>query len=92
MPSTGFFVGTCFAALAIVVGSCVVFIEFRDHTAHYLEPVLGVVLGVAMLILVFLAERPQSRKLIRAIRNSVLVLFGVVLVIALFLILVGPLH
>lgn len=32
LPGVGFFVATCFAALAIVSGAGLIFVEYRNHT------------------------------------------------------------
>jgi hypothetical protein len=86
-------VATCFAALAIVSGAGLVFIEYRDHTFQFLGPAVMSAVGIALLFLAFFAEkRGRGHKIVVGLRNSVLVLFGITLLVLLAFLLIRPFH
>jgi hypothetical protein len=93
LPGIGFFVATCFAALAIVSGAGLIFIEYRDHTNQFLGPAVMSAVGIALLVLAFFAEkRGRGHKIFVGLRNSILVLFGIVLLVLLAFLLIRPFH
>jgi hypothetical protein len=93
LPGPGFFVATCFAALAIVGGAGALFVESRDHTNHFLGPGVMLSIGIALLAITILAEKPgRARRIIVGLRNSFIGLFAVAVVLVLLLAFIGPFH
>ena len=93
VPSAGFFLATCFAAIAIVCGAGGIFLEIRDHTNHFSGLAVGLSVGIALLALTFLGEKPgRARRIIVGLRNFLIVLLAVTVVLGLLLALIGPLH
>jgi len=88
-----FYVATCLAALAIVGGAGGIYLEFRDHTKQYVAPAIGLSIGIALIALAFLGEKTgRNRRIVIGLRNSLIFIFVAVIVLALLLILLGPLH
>jgi len=88
-----FYVATCFAALAIIGGAGGIYLEFRDHTNQYVEPAIVLSIGIALIALAFLGEKPgRSHRIVIGFRNSLIVMFVAVIVLTLLVILIGPLH
>jgi hypothetical protein len=93
LPSAGFFVATCFAALAIIGGAGALFVEFRDHTNQFLGPAVMLSVGIALLVLAVLSENHgRAHRIVVGLRNSVVVLFALAVVLVLLLIFIGPFH
>ncbi|HEV2305544.1 MAG TPA: hypothetical protein VGR93_08495 [Candidatus Acidoferrales bacterium] len=89
----GFFVAICFAALATIGGGGTIFLEFRDHTSHFLGPAIELSLGLSLAVLALLGESSgRVRRTAFILRNSLIALFVLAVVLALMLFLVGPLH
>ena len=93
LPRAGFLVATALAALAIVGGAGAIFLEVRDHTNHFLGPAIEASLGIALLTLAVTAESSgRARKIAVVVRNSLIVLFAVIIVLIFVLMAIGPLH
>jgi hypothetical protein len=93
LPSAGFFVATCFAALATVGGAGALFVEFRDHTNQFLGPAVMLSMGIALLLLTVLGEnRGRAPRIVVGLRNLLIALFAVAVILVLLLIFIGPLH
>jgi hypothetical protein len=88
-----FYVATGFATLAAVGGVGGIYLEFRDRTNHFVGPAIMLSAGIALITLAFLGEKPgRGHRIVAVLRNSLVVLFAVVLVLALLFIFLGPLH
>jgi hypothetical protein len=93
LPGAGFFVATCFAALAIVGGAGALFVKFRDHTNQFLGPAVMLSVGIALLVITVLAENPgRAHRIVVGLRNSLIALFAVAVVLVLLLAFIGPFH
>lgn len=93
LPGIGFFVAACFAALAVVSGAGLIFIEYRDHTNRFLGPAVMLIVGIALFLLALFAEkRGRSHKVFIGLRNSVSILFAVILLVLLAFLIVRPFH
>jgi hypothetical protein len=99
VPRVGFFVATCFGALAIVIGAGGIysglFFETKDYDSHFsfVPPVIALLVGIVLLVLAFRGETPgRSHRVVICLRNSLIVLLAVTVVLVLLLILIGPLH
>jgi len=88
-----FYVATSFAALAIIGGAGGIYPEIRDHTNQFAGPVTALSVGIALIAFAFLGEKTgRGQKIVIGLRNSLIVTFVVVIVLAILLILLGPLH
>ncbi len=93
MSRDAFYLAMCFATLAAVGGVGGIYLEFRDHTDRFVEPAIMLSAGLALITLAFLGEKPgRGHRIVAVLRNSLVVLFAVVLVLALLFIFLGPLH
>jgi hypothetical protein len=99
VPSIGFFVATCFGALAIVIGAGGIysglFFETKDHDSQFsfVPPVIALLVGTVLIVLAFKGGSPgRSHGIVIGLRNSLIVLLAVAVALVLLLILIGPLH
>jgi len=93
VPRVGFFVATCFAALAIVGGAGGIFFEFRDHTNHFVGPAIELSVGITLIALALLAEtHGRGHRIVVGLRNSLIALLAVAVVLVLLFIFIRPFH
>ena len=93
LPGVGFFVATFFAAWGIVGGAGGIVVEYRNHTHDFMGFAGMFAMGTALLTFAFLAqERGKNQRVLARLRNSASALFVLFMILALFLLLVGPLH
>jgi len=91
VPSTDFFMTTCFAALAIVGGAAGIFFEARDHSDKFFGPSIVLALGITLIALAFLGEKPgRAHKIVIGLRNSLIALFALAIVLTFLLLLIDP--
>lgn len=93
MSRNALYIATCFATFAIVGGAGGIYLEFRDHTNQFVGPAIVLSAGIALITLAFLGEkRGRGHRIVIGLRNSLIVMFALVIVLAFLLILFGPLH
>lgn len=97
LPSGGFWIASACGALLLVGGSAATFFDFRDYrgdlskSAFVLVAIVG--LGIGLIALAFLAERRgRAHRAIVIVRNSLITLVVLAGLLAVLLIIVGPLH
>jgi hypothetical protein len=94
LPSTGFWLASASGALLLVGGCAVIFLDFRDYRGDLSKSVVALVAIVGLGIgLIALGERPgRAHRAIIIVRNSLITLVALAGLLAVLLIIVGPLH
>ena len=79
--------------MAIVGGAGGIHFEFRDHTDHLAGPAVALSAGIALLAFAFVGEKPgRPHRIVVGFRNSLIVIFSLVIVLAILFVFFGPLH
>lgn len=95
MPSAGFFVSTVIGAVLFVFGTVAMFLAFRDRGDFSGDSVLAAcaVVGIALIVLAFLGERPgPARRIVVIVRNCLIGLVALVVLLATLFVITGPYH
>jgi hypothetical protein len=92
-PSTDLVLATILGALAIVGGFGSIFFDLRDRERLTAGPLVAGIIGVMLILVAVMSERPGSRqKVFVILRNSLILVFCIGLALAFLLFLIGPLH
>ncbi len=97
LPSAGFWIASVCGALLLVGGSAAIFFDFRDYrddlSKDLFAPAATVGVGIGLIALAFLGERPgRAHRGVVIVRNSLITLVAVAALLATLLIIVGPMH
>jgi hypothetical protein len=92
-PSTNLILATILGTLAIVGGFGSIFFSFRDREPLTAGPLVGGIIGVMLILVAVMSDRPGSRQKVFALLLNLLILvFCIGLALAFVLFLIGPLH
>ena len=97
LPGAGFWIASVCGALLLVGGCTAIFFDFWVFREDVSKPPFALVatvgVGIGLIALAFLGERPgRAHKVIVIVRNSLIIFVALALLLATLLIIVGPMH